>query len=436
MLQQIGQFLKRPFIPAGILGLVFTAILVYYYNYHYKFDYGDMAMRVEGAKLIKEGRNAYYYGSPGKIDSVTGVVSTPFLNFFHMPLSGLDHCTIKDITFWMEFVLMAACLVLTFWVTRNPLKRYVQCGVVILFFLVPRYWYFNVSIGQIYILYTLLIFVLYLLVVKKRYFIYGIVLAISIAFRPLFVVPGLILLLFYFNKNSLKGLLVGGIALLLFTLATKTFGDWLEYNAAMKYYTAQTPFALKANGVVFNEHFIAGSKTYSDCKMDNSKSGFYYLGKGKNFGSILNSQVIVIKYLGIVAVNSLPYLLFLFAALFSVVFFAKRKFPALTPHKYAMLFFLLYILTEIIMPAPRGNYNFILWLFASALIVARGSYGEILLIIAGLLLNNNKPFVINHAREYGEVLMILAALIFLFRRDKPGNGLSEGTKKHLSPTAV
>ena len=107
-----------------------------------------------------------------------------------------------------------------------------------------------------------------------------------------------------------------------------------------------------------------------------------------------------------------------------------------TPHQSLFLFaFLLYILAEFFVIVPRGNYNLIQWLFPLSLIALQSKpYQPIfVLLIAGLLLLHNFPFVFPNQAAVAELIFIGITIYCIFFSTS-FNNLQQDTTKTLTAT--
>ena len=86
--------------------------------------------------------------------------------------------------------------------------------------------------------------------------------------------------------------------------------------------------------------------------------------------------------------------------------------------------FLLYILAELFVMAPRNPYNLIQWIFPLTLILLqiRFNHPSFVLLVIGLLLLHNFPFVVPYQAALAELLFIGVA-IYHALVVKPGSNL-------------
>jgi hypothetical protein len=101
-----------------------------------------------------------------------------------------------------------------------------------------------------------------------------------------------------------------------------------------------------------------------------------------------------------------------------IAFGVRIRFKEISAEKLILLMFVLYIVSELCIPAVRGQYSFMLWLFGAALIIAQANIVEAAVMLLGLLIFYHLPHVKNSFNGFGELIMLLACLMFLFRKSQ------------------
>jgi hypothetical protein len=401
-----------------ILFAAFIGCLLYYHRYVYDFSYGDLGLKVAAARQQMHGEPVYFYTESNGDQILNGVVSTPFLNMLHTPLTYLSSCQIKKTWFWVIFILLFLCMLFTARLTApSPWWRpAVITAVFISYFLCSRYLFFNLQYGQVYLLFGLLIFLLLFLLNQKQYFLFGLAISIAIALRPLFLPPA-ILTLIYFNKKTFAGLLTGAALLLLLTIGTGTVHYWNDYSKAMKGYATDLPEHMGITTVDARRHPIVLQTSLDDCPPKTELNKIFKTPQGRQNGLLLPLQAYLIKGFNLVIINTTFYSLIAAALTLLFAFIVRMRFKQISNEKYLLAFFVIYTICEICAPAQRGAYNFIFWMFGTAVILAKGNIVEILLIVLGLALSHDHPYV-KYGRDFGEAIMLLSCFMYIFRKSE------------------
>jgi hypothetical protein len=137
----------------------------------------------------------------------------------------------------------------------------------------------------------------------------------------------------------------------------------------------------------------------------------------------------VYSYLGLVGIraNSIfSVLLFGSVVLLLSFFFYRAKPGSINVSASDQLFlfgFLLYILSEIFVVAPRAGYNVVQWLFPVCIAwnyIVQNKY-LLFIFVAGILLLHNFPFVFPYQQDCGELLLICIVTLLTLGRETMNN---------------
>ncbi|HWB26561.1 MAG TPA: glycosyltransferase family 87 protein [Chitinophagaceae bacterium] len=420
--------LNKPVLPFIIIVICVTVSFINAQKLLPLFPTNDLGPRIAGAVAITEKKSAYFYNQPGvPADSLTilnGCTITPFAILLHYPLKFLTSCSVREVWLVIEYLLLLACCIIAVMLTPQATGKYLLCICFALFFLFSKYWLMHLVLGQIHILYAFLFFVLYGLKVKDKNFLFGLVLAFTIACRPLFA-PAVIMLFLWYNKKSLYGLAAGCVFLVLFNVFSGSTRYWMEYARAVKMYSLQIPadahpeIAFKKPVTYLEPCTALQNTTTGDAKKING----LFNGLSRPAGLIKTIEDYLVAN-NIIITNTVYYSAVMLALAVLLILLAKNRIKTMPANKFLCLLFLIYITSEICTPAPRGPYNFMLWMFGAFLIISGKDYRGIILLFIGLALNYDHPYI-HHGREWGEALMLLAGFLLLF-----SNGLSISGKKH------
>ncbi|HWB26676.1 MAG TPA: hypothetical protein VG738_14425 [Chitinophagaceae bacterium] len=417
-MKNIVWFLKKPVLPYII---IISSVIISFFYYHKHIaglPSSDLGPKITSALAIAHKQPAYFEADGNmpkdSLTIVNGCTVTPFVLLLHYPLTALSNCSTKETWFIIQYLLFAACALFTIAFTPGPVRRYVQCFAFVAFFVYSQYWFIHLYAGQVHILYAFLFFLMYALKALKKEFLFGLVVAITIACRPLFL-PAAIMLLIWRNRRSLQGLVTGFVLLFLFTVFTGSFSYWLEYSKAMKLYSLQMPAADSSHPEI---KFTAPVTYFPPCGAAQADDTviLHKIAAGRPGGLARPLQSYLLRN-NILITNTLFYVLISFTIIAIIIFFLRQRNRTISTEQLLCAFFIFYIITEICTPAPRGPYNYMLWLFGSFLIIAKGNYAEVLLLLLGLSLNSDHPYI-HHGREWGEVLMMVAGISLILRRHK------------------
>jgi len=397
-----------------VMLVLFITSFIFYRSHMYDFECGDMGLKITGARLQTQGASAYLYTEPDSSKVIDGVVSTPLLNLLHTPFINFNSCQVKQASFWVNFVLLLLVLLFIIWLFSGvkKIRLYALAFFLPVFFLFANPFFYNLLRGQEYSLFALIFFVLLYLLKKEQYFMLGIIWVLAIAIRPLFL-AGTLLVLLYFNRKIIAGLVTGAILVVLLTLLTNTMGNWKEYLVAMKQYVHELPDDASGVGIYKGEHRAGFNSSFNDCQGTLSPTGLVRF-RSKFHGILLQPlQFWLLKRHKTIS-NTTFYSAI--AGLLCLIFAGavRLRLKKITAEKYAATLFVLYLFCEVCAPAPRGEYSFILWVFGTTLITAKANVVEIALLVIGLLAVDNVIYF--KIPGMGEICMLVACIMFIFRK--------------------
>lgn len=399
-------------ITAGFL-LLTIAKSFYLSN---KYGGSDLRARVVGSRLLGTGHSPYFYKwnpadgeffldpNDEAFRPVNGNVATPATLMLIYPLCQLPYKQVHLL--WTVFETLAALV--TIWLLfkkKNITTTLLAASPVILGLLCSNVWLFHIDRGQMYIFYALLLAVIYRLYISNlRYnqFLSGLVAGLFIFLRPFAAIFGLGFLLAG-KKQWVAGCAAGCmLGVLVFVLPGIQL--WKDYFKAMPEYISQemgtgintrAPEPIKP-AVIEGANNITQYATYKVGRMENA----YQFLRRFNISVTVNQSLIWFAIL---------------TGVFSVWFFKTRKKMA-DPDALFLFGSLLLLLSEIFIPAQRGAYNIIVWMFPLSLIFLRaGTNLPVLIGLAiSLLLVHGFPFAFGHEGELAEMLFVLLTIFTIF----------------------
>jgi Glycosyltransferase family 87 len=376
---------------------------------------GDLRTRIVGARLLSTAHSPYFYkwnpmdtefyldpgDQPGRV--VNGNVVTPATLYVLYPLSQLNYYRI--IVIWNFLQLIAGIFVVYLVIKNSSLAAYaVPLAIVINGLICSETWLYNIERCQMYIFYTFIFALMYRFYLsnhKYNEFLSGFIGGLFILFRPFTAIVGLGFLL-YWRKKWLMGCASGFlIGCVLFVLPQPTL--WSDYFSAMRVYisenTGQRTVNVKVTETI-KPIIIEGSTKINEHKVFNLErlDTLYHLLN--RFGySITNTQSVAIYIILIISLSAL--------------FLHTRK--ETNPVNLLFLFgFLVYILAEQFVLAPRAAYNVIQWLFPLIIISMLAKNDQLITIglTTGLLLLHHFPFAFPFQEQAAE-LIFFALLIYV-----------------------
>lgn len=394
---------------------IFIALLALGESFYFtqKYTGTDLEIRIKGARLQKDGYSAFFSLSnniPGY--QLTGVSVPPSVLLLHYPLTFFKYPQIRICWFVIQYLLLFYCIAfLALTLPERPAGklRGVVCAVV--FFICSIYWMLHAERGQIYVLYAFLFCIVFQLFSKKEklpVFFAGVVLALAIWFRVLFLVCVLPFLI-QKNKLFLAGLFSGAFFCILVSLPF--YHQWQDYYSAINAYTNESTiftthspiakeglFTNVTFPITYKDNFITGSIAY------------------------LNDYLLKLRV-------SLPQLFYQASYTFIILvfsFFKRTQIMQYTARQTCCFAFLLYIMFEYFAAAARNPYNLIEWIFPVLLVLTKfktWNYYYIFLL-TGLCFLNAFPLHFPYCFELGEAMIFTTiAWPFVFSGCKPAIGL-------------
>ncbi|GAB4092286.1 glycosyltransferase 87 family protein [Flaviaesturariibacter terrae] len=413
---------RRPRALGPLSALLLSALLMLSISrsVHYTRDYGgvDLRTRVVGARLLAAGESPYFYKwRPGDPDrwiitphhplhpaEVNGVSVSPGLLYLHVLFNPLGFGTVRWLWTLLQYVLLALCFG---WLLpgRGPSDeaRLRALGVGFLFFGCSALWLLNVERGQSYMLLAAGLAGLLRLAEspqRKGQYAAGVLLAVLVYLRPTMVVFGLPFLLAG-RWRMLAAALAAGLPLALHMLLSPL---WQDYTRSMAIYSGLLRSAPVVTPVWSFPQQVEGldaqwiQRAHQDFRIGGLPSLFFkyqYWLRGLPPKAFLN--------------------VFAFGAA-TIVVLLRRRFRNGSASDLLLAGFLLYVWLEVLVPAPRGTYNMILWIVPSLVLLLEPRRRTFVwpLLLSGLCLVIGFPAASPLLHALGEVLLLLALLIHLW----------------------
>lgn len=409
---------KRIFLALSIaLALVVASEAVRYLR---ERDSVDLCNKIIGARLLRENRSPYLYfwkeGDPqslynpyetlgGKVNSLT---APPSLLVLMEPLSYLSFAEVKWSWFLFSYLAILACIYL-FSRLAEPGERILVWAFSIFFFLSSAAWLLHVERGQVYILYLFLLCCSYYFY-RRQWIGFSIASLIVLTWLRFPFAIFLLPFLSYWRSSKLWiPALVTIVMLSGITLLMTAPLDWIEYRMAIKEWSVAQ--------IMQTEIFAdAHSETWKKLLVEKEAERDYLISNS-------SLQYLVQYHLKLKLTPALLNLLFMLGA--GIVLFSLRRY--FSDKRKEILFlvsFLIYVLFELCIPAPRYNYNYIQWLFPFLLLITlkeknRLGMGYKVFFLLGMLMNMGFFFFIPRSMTIGEIMIAVAFWIWLWRAVSP-----------------
>ena len=395
-------------------------------SYHYATGYGnvDLRTRVIGARLLHTAESPYFFKwSPRYSDRllisepnnennvfINGISVAPGLLYVQSLFSWLHYSTIQKAWAAFQYLLIGYIFfVFLFHLPGTLEDKFLPFVVGAIFFLCSPIWFINIERGQSYVLFAFAFCVVYQLYLKEKpasYFLAGIIIALAAYCRPTFIVVAVPVLI-AFNRWTILGIVAAAIPLAVH--AGLNIDVWTDYRNAMAIYTG-----LKTDLTYVPQHTVIRYPAViegMDAALINKYKADFPVGgmrpvidqAERVFGRI-NHAIAVPIYGAIIAT---------FAFLF------RKKLLRRNPADIILLGFLLYMISEYIIPAGRGAYTLVQWVFPILLMLQqrRVQASGVVLLIAGLCLVTDFPTFLPFFNDIGELLLVVTVINYIRQDD-------------------
>jgi hypothetical protein len=407
--------LKRWIVIAAAILLVLT--IAKSFHYANKFGGTDLRNRVVNARILHADKSPYFYKwnpddgewllDPNDHNRrhINGNTITPAGLKILYPFYSLPYKTVRFLWATLE-ILLALGSILLIAKRTGPNLNMSSVGLIIIGLVCSNQLLLEIERGQMYLLYTFLwtsIYFLYTSPHKNGQLLSGVLTAIFMFMRPF---AGIIIVPFLItgNKRWLSGFFTGATAgVLVFVLPNLPY--WSEYFLAMREFAdiyLGTHPNVPIGPEVQKPEIIEGLTNLSTClNLDISaiKPIYFYLEK---------MGIRIDQFIGWLIYGTV-------VGLLSFAFYKRRK--ETTTTSIFLFAFTLYILAECFTAAPRGSYNVNQWIFPLSLIFLSGltTPKTNLLLVTGILLLHNYPFIIPYQGGVGECIFLGSVIFYAFR---------------------
>ena len=380
----------------------------------------DLRARTVASRLLTSSYSPYFYkwkksdGSyfldPNQYSNrtVCGTSVTPAVLYTIYPLSVLPYLEVRRIWTVLLYLLLGGTFFFIMLSHRRQSLFYPSV-IIILGLICSNNWLFNIERGQVYTLYICILAFSYYLFhskLKRSQFISGFVAGVLILLRPLAAVIGLA----FFGiseRQWLIGNIMGFVTGCLLFIAPNP-GLWKDYLKAMKAYS---DFSIIDKNIPAN---VDGPEKAVEFEgMNNLRTvkdfetgGLFPMYIYYNF----SGRILELKYSLLVYSIIIAGLLFLFY---------RNPHYSGDPDNLFLFGFLLYILLELFIIAPRPGYSLIQWIFPLYIIALKYLKNPTVLslMIISLLLYHGYPFLFLYPYPFhlAELFFIITLIYSIYQ---------------------
>jgi hypothetical protein len=396
----------------------------------------DLRNRVIGARLQMDGKPPYFYkwrpehglryydAFPKDTTYANAITASPFFHHLLYPIANLPQRQISRIWLAVQYSLFIGCMLIAFSFTKNVQQRWVV-AITGTMFLLTTAWLELIHDSQIYIFYPFLClaFIYFFRRPDNLLFAFfaGLTAVSLVLSRPtmiVFFIPFLLLI----NRHSLKYLLVffiPVISLLSYFFFNKTERNfWIDYKKGLSaqvkdhqsgtYYKRKSAFMKKQilykNWEGWNEDSIKKEKRINPLNLKLEFSSVWAISSNV-FHKRLSTSTLMFS--------------FAIITLLLISIFAVKRWndPSMNFAIAAIFGFCLYMLSDLLTPILRPQYNTVQWIFP--LLFCASFYDRRykifhLLLTLGLVLNILTISQIKMRHTLGEYLILVTLLWFSF----------------------
>lgn len=333
---------------------------------HLTRKYGgvDLRDKIVSARDLLAGRSLYYDpwqpGEPERFadpslppgTTMTRYTGTPFQALLLAPLGQLPFGAARLAWLFLQYLLLAGALLAAFRAFVPGQDRGgVAGGAVVLLLVVlaaSDSWRLHVERGQVYVIFAFLIALLFRFAAARRHLLLGMTAMLLALLKP----PALLIFLPLVLRSTRRMWAGGALLLLLaagaFALLPKGLAAWPEYASAMRAWGGYA--ATGVPPVVFPDKFtypetIEGLRNLSDMHDMEFEEGSAYV----ILEAILFRLPPWTAYAGVLLYFTITAFLF------------RHRFRHFTRQELLLWGFTGWVAFMMLMPAPRFNYQFVLW---------------------------------------------------------------------------
>lgn len=398
---------------------------------------GDMRNRIVGSRIMKDGGSPYFsiwkegdtvryydtYVAPNAV--MSPATSTPFFHYVNGLIADLPQYQFNSIWLLLEYVALAACLLLAMLTTPAPRSRkifYLLAGITI-FFTYTVGWRIHVHTGQNYIFVPLLAMACYYAVMQKmnwlHLLLFGVAACSLVLVRPiavLFLLPHLFYLKSYYKWFcSAAILMLVYVGFVFSNPVQKT--NWSDY-----FKSVQTGIALHqqllppVKAVPYNPAPIRSFEGINFDTEGNEKLGGKINAGAENSNFFILYNELTGRKLSVAAMTITGLLTCI--VMLVPLWLAVKKKLAFSAIQLFVVGFLIYNAYEFFTPVTRLSYHWVQFLFPlllMAIMMRRLYIIPVTFLITGFCLNIAVLPSVKMEHSIGEFLIVSAMLYVVYR---------------------
>lgn len=400
-----------------VLGIVAIG-MSFMIDFHLTRKYGgvDLRDKIVGARDLAAGRSLYYNpwqpGEPERFADpaltpgtmMTRYTGTPFQALLMIPMSGFSFGAMHLAWLFMQYALMLGAILLMYLAFGSKSRSdWIIMALLTAILVSSDSWRLHVERGQVYVIFAFLIAAMFYSLAKRREILFGVLAVTMVLLKP----PALLIFI-PLAFRSTRRIWAGGIAMLLltagiFALIPLGMQSWQEYFSAMKEWSslvgAGEPLVIHP-GLFTYPATIEGLNNLTTTHSMEFEEGSVFV--------ILSVLALLlpkwIAYATVVGFFSLSGLML------------WKHFNRLSTSDLLLWGICGWIIFMIMMPVPRFNYQFVLWVgpLCYALLHYRDrpfSWNALMAFAAILLLGGWSLLPVNAL--LAEVILLILFLYYL-----------------------
>ncbi len=331
---------------------------------HLTIKYGgvDLRDKIVGTRGLLNGTSMYFDtwrpGMPEELADpmvppgydLTRFTGSPFQALIMAPFAPLPYPFTRILWTFIQYgLLLWSALILYGSLGRNDPRALTFTIGAVAVFAVTTAWRLHVERGQVYVIHTLLVALMYFSVIRGKHILTGAAGAALCLIKPTFALL-LLPLLFAFDRR----MIAGGLSMIIpvaaiFSILPAGWHSWSEYAEAMRIYVEAPVYAADVPETPRPFEYpplIEGASNLAD----------HHTMEAEN-----SSITILLMHLGSPLPTQLPPAIVLLIT-GSIFLFGWKRLRYLTPADLLLLGFLLTTISMMLAPALRFSYQFVLWL--------------------------------------------------------------------------
>jgi hypothetical protein len=362
-----------------IFAIIYIILMLVSFSYDFQntIRYGgiDLRTRVVGTRVFLEKGDPYFFSwHAGMSDTLldpqvkpnsesSRLTITPSILLLHIPF--IKHTYFQQKILWLliQWISFIAIIFIFLSQSKSANTSYLIC-LISLFFAYSFFWRLHVERSQVYIIYTCLLSISWLLYEKRHMFwklISGLIIGFTICLRP----PALLILLpFVANRrwSMITGSIPGGILGVLLPILISGISIWNSYFLSVKHVTSY-----------LSDHRVLPETNSGVFIPENAYpkiiEGLNFVSEVKKIPEANSSIYNILMNLKLDIFYQFQNLMLLTLICLSFALFIKISKKKMTNNLIFLQGIVAYLILEFLTPSPRYSYNDVQWILPVLIIV-------------------------------------------------------------------